>query len=69
MPINIKSKREKVGSNTPEATNDTKLIREAKGQLKKSMANKAKDNKMKFIKRVVTKSISPTATGPLPLWK
>ena len=57
MPINIKCKREKVGSDTLESRNDTKLIREAKGQLKKSMVNKAKDNKIKFIKCVVTKSI------------
>jgi len=57
MPINIKCKREKIGSNTLEARNDTKLIREAKGQLKKSMVNKAKDNKMKFIKCVVMMSI------------
>ena len=57
MPINIKCKREKVGINTLEPHNDTKLIREAKGQLKKSMVNKAKDNKMKFIKCIVTKSI------------
>lgn len=57
MPINIKCKREKVGSNTLEARNATKLLREAKGQLKKSMVNEAKDNKKKFIKCVVTKSI------------
>lgn len=49
MPINVKCKREKLGSNALEARNDTKLIREEKGQLKKSMANKTKDNKMKFI--------------------
>lgn len=32
-------------------------IREEKRQLKKSMDNKTKDNKMKFINCVVTKSI------------
>lgn len=57
MLINNKCKREKVGSNTLKARNDTKLIWEAKGQLKKSMLNKAKDNKIKLIKCVVTKSI------------
>lgn len=57
MIINIKCKREKVGSDTLKARNDTKVIQEAKGQLKKSMLNKAKDNKIKFIKCVVTKSI------------
>lgn len=57
MLINIKCKREKVGSDTLKARNDTKVIQEAKGQLKKSMLNKAKDNKIKFIKCVVTKSI------------
>lgn len=49
LPINVKCKREEVGSNALEARNDTKLIREEKGQLKKSMVNKTKDNKMKFI--------------------
>lgn len=57
MPKNVKCKRKKVGSNTLEARNDTKLIREEKGQLKKSMVNKTKDNKMKFINCVATKSI------------
>lgn len=57
MPINVKHKREELGSNTLQARNDTKLIREEKGQLKKSMVNKTKDNKMKFINYVVTKSI------------
>lgn len=57
MPINVKHQREELGSNTLQARNDTKLIREEKGQLKKSMVNKTKDNKMKFINYVVTKSI------------
>lgn len=57
MPINVKHQREELSSNTLQARNDTKLIREEKGQLKKSMVNKTKDNKMKFINYVVTKSI------------
>lgn len=57
MPKNVKCKREEVGSYTLEARNDKKLVREGKGQLKKSMVNKTKDNKMKFINCVVTKSI------------
>lgn len=57
IPINVKHQREELGSNTLQPRNDTKLIREEKGQLKKSMVNKTKDNKMKFINCVVTKSI------------
>lgn len=42
-----------------EARNDRKLIRKAKGQLKKSIVHKAKNNKIKFINCVVTESIYP----------